>query len=137
MMSSPSALTLQTGGAAEGLVWSSQQAFIDYNQNEIGGAGEGTYRDDSTDGVEVVAEANIGNGTVIFISDTSIFTNEYYDELDNREFILSMVNYVTGGEKHTLIFDESRHIQSDMLSLIYVQLFGILGYISNLSLIHI
>ena len=131
MMSSPSALTIQTGGSAEGLVWSSQQAFIDYNQNGIGGRGEGTYREDSTNGVEVVAEANIGNGTVIFISDTSIFTNEYYDELDNREFILSMVNYVTGGEKHTLIFDESRHIQSDMLSLIYVQLFGILGYISN------
>ena len=131
MMSSPSALTIQKGGAAEGLVWSSQQAFIDYNQNGIGGSGEGTYREDSTNGVEVVAEANIGNGTVIFISDTSIFTNEYYDELDNREFILAMVNYVTGGEKHTLIFDESRHIQSDMLSLIYVQLFGILGYVSN------
>jgi hypothetical protein len=131
MMSSPSALTIQTGGAAEGLVWSSQQAFIDYNQNGIGGTGEGTYRENSTNGVEVVAEANIGNGTVIFISDTSIFTNEYYDKLDNREFILSMVNYVTGGEKHTLIFDESRHIQSDMLSLIYVQLFGILGYVSN------
>ena len=61
MMSSPSALTIQTGGAAEGLVWSSQQAFIDYNQNGIGGSGEGTYREDSTNGVEVVAEANIGN----------------------------------------------------------------------------
>ena len=131
MMSSPGALTVQSGGAAEGLVWSSQKAFIDYNQDGEGGKGEGTYREDSTNGVEVVAEANIGNGTVIFISDTSIFTNEYYDELDNRAFILSMVNYVTGGEKHTIIFDESRHIQSDILSLIYVQLFGVLGYISN------
>ena len=126
MMSSPAALTIQTGGPAEGLVWSSQKAFIDYNQDEVGGKGEGTYREDSTNGVEVVAEA-----TVIFISDTSIFTNEYYDELDNREFILAMVNYVTNGEKHTVIFDESRHIQSDILSLVYVQLFGILGYVSN------
>ena len=42
-----------------------------------------------------------------------------------------MVNYVTNGEKHTVIFDESRHIQSDILSLVYVQLFGILGYVSN------
>ena len=131
MMSSPGALTIQSGGAAEGLVWSSQQAFIDYNQDQMGGKGEGTYRDDSTNGVEVVAEANIGDGKVIFISDTSIFTNEYYDDLDNRDFILAMVNYITEGEKHTLIFDESRHIQSDMLSLVYVQLFGILGYISN------
>ena len=131
MMSSPGALTIQSGGAAEGLVWSSQQAFIDYNQDQVGGKGEGTYRDDSTNGVEVVAEANIGDGKVIFISDTSIFTNEYYDDLDNRDFILAMVNYITEGEKHTLIFDESRHIQSDILSLVYVQLFGILGYISN------
>ena len=131
MMSSPGALTIQSGGAAEGLVWSSQQAFIDYNQDQMGGKGEGTYRDDSTNGVEVVAEANIGDGKVIFISDTSIFTNEYYDDLDNRDFILAMVNYITEGEKHTLIFDESRHIQSDILSLVYVQLFGILGYISN------
>ena len=131
MMSSPGALTIQSGGAAEGLVWSSQQSFIDYNQDQMGGKGEGTYREDSTNGVEVVAEANIGDGKVIFISDTSIFTNEYYDDLDNREFILAMVNYITEGEKHTLIFDESRHIQSDILSLVYVQLFGILGYISN------
>ena len=84
MMSSPAALTIQTGGPAEGLVWSSQKAFIDYNQDGVGGKGEGTYREDSTNGVEVVAEASVGNGTVIFISDTSIFTNEYYDELDNR-----------------------------------------------------
>jgi len=131
MMSSPGALTIQTGGAAEGLVWSSQQSFIDYNQDKVGGKGEGTYREDSSNGVEVVAEANIGDGKVIFISDTSIFTNEYYDDLDNREFILAMVNYITEGEKHTLIFDESRHIQSDILSLVYVQLFGILGYVSN------
>jgi len=131
MMSSPSALSIQSGGAAEGLVWSSQKAFIDKNQDGEGGAGEGTFREDSDNGVEVVAEANIGDGKVIFISDTSLFTNEYYNQLDNKEFLLSMVNYITGGEKHTLIFDESRHIQSDMLSLVYVQLFGILGYISN------
>ncbi|SVC06970.1 uncharacterized protein METZ01_LOCUS259824, partial [marine metagenome] len=29
------------------------------------------------------------------------------------------------------IFDESRHIQSDLVSLIYVQLFGVLGYVSS------
>ena len=131
IMSAPGALTIQSGGAAEGLVWSSQKAFIDYNQDGEGGVGEGTYREESSNGVEVVAEANIGSGKVIFISDTSIFTNEYYEQLDNREFLLSMVTYITGGEKYTLIFDESRHIQSDIISLIYVQLFGVLGYVSN------
>ena len=88
MLSAPGALTIQDGGAAEGLVWSSQKAFIDYNQDEEGGVGEGTYREDSNNGVEVVAEANIGSGKVIFISDTSLFTNEYYNNLDNREFLL-------------------------------------------------
>ena len=41
MMRSPGALTIQSGGAAEGLVWSSQQAFIDYNQDQIGGKEKG------------------------------------------------------------------------------------------------
>ena len=42
-----------------------------------------------------------------------------------------MFEYLTDGEKHTIIFDESRHIQSDLISLVYVQLFGILGYVSS------
>ena len=130
MMSAPSALIVKSGGA-EGLAWSTNQAFIDYNQNGQGGKGEGTYRDDSSKGVEVVAETDVGEGKVIFISDTSIFTNEYYGKLDNREFILSMIEYLSEGEKHAIIFDESRHIQSDMISLIYVQLFGVLGYVSS------
>ena len=131
MMSAPSALTLQTGGTVEGLAWSTQQAFIDYNQDYKGGKGEGTYREDSTNGVEVIAEANIGSGKVIFISDTSIFTNEYYNKLNNKEFITSMFEYLSGDEKQTIIFDESRHIQSDLISLVYIQLFGVLGYVSN------
>ena len=131
LMSAPGALTLQTGGKAEGLVWSTQQAFIDYNQDGQGGKGEGTYRDEADYGVELVAEANVGSGKVIFISDTSIFTNEYYNQLDNKEFITSMFEYLSGGEEQTIIFDESRHIQSDIISLVYVQLFGVLGYVSN------
>ena len=58
----------------------------------VGGVGEGTYRENSTNGVEVVSEANIGEGKVIFISDTSIFTNRYYEQLDNKEFILKVPN---------------------------------------------
>ena len=42
-----------------------------------------------------------------------------------------MFEYLSGGEKQTIIFDESRHIQSDIISLVYVQLFGVLGYVSN------
>jgi len=81
--------------------------------------------------VEVVVEANVGEGKVILISDTSLFTNRYYNQLDNKQFITNMFEYLTDGEEYTIIFDESRHIQSDFVSLIYVQLFGVLGYISS------
>ena len=131
MMSAPGALTIKQGGKAEGLAWSSQEAFIDYNQDKVGGVGEGTYRENSTNGVEVVSEANIGEGKVIFISDTSIFTNRYYEQLDNKEFITKLFEYLSENEPQTIIFDESRHIQSDLISLVYVQLFGILGHVSS------
>ena len=131
MMSAPGALTIRTGGKAEGLAWSSQEAYIDYDQNGLGGFGEGTYRENSTNGVEVISEANIGEGKVIFISDTSIFTNRYYDELDKKDFINKLFEYLSEGKEQTIIFDESRHIQSDLISLVYVQLFGILGHVSS------
>ena len=139
MMSSPSALKLGGGKNAEGLAFSTQQGFVDLNQNGEGGPGESTHRNPADvgeewpeeHGREVVAEANIGEGKIIVISDTSIFTNRYYNQLDNKEFITQLFEYLTDGEKNTIIFDESRHIQGDFVSLIYVQLFGILGYVSS------
>ena len=139
MMSSPSALKIQSSSNSEGLAYSTQNGFIDFNGNGNGGVGESTYRNPEvwgeewpeTYGVEVVAESNIGDGKVILISDTSIFTNRYYDQLQNKEFIVSLFEYLTDGKKHTIIFDESRHVQPDLVSLIYVQLFGLLGYVSS------
>ena len=140
MMSAPTALKVPKGSSsAEGLAYSTQQGFIDFDMDGKGGTGESTYRNPDTwgedwpeeYGVEVVAEANVGSGKVILISDTSMFTNRYYTQLDNKEFITNMFEYLTDGEKHTIIFDESRHIQGDFVSLIYVQLFGILGYVSS------
>ena len=139
MMSSPSALKLGGGKNAEGIAFSTQQGFVDLNQNGEGGPGESTHRnpDDVGEewpeehGREVVAETNIGEGKIVVISDTSIFTNRYYNQLDNKEFITQLFEYLTDGEKNTIIFDESRHIQGDFVSLIYVQLFGVLGYVSS------
>ena len=139
MMSSPSALKLGGGKSAEGLAFSTQQGFVDLDQNGEGGPGESTFRNPESvgedwpaeHGREVVAESNIGKGKIIVISDTSIFTNRYYNQLDNKEFITQMFEYLTDGEKHTIIFDESRHVQSDFISLVYIQLFGILGYVSS------
>ena len=130
IMSSPSALAVKSG-SAEGLAWSTQQAFIDYNQDEQGGKGEGTYRENASHGVDIIAEANVGSGKVIFISDTSIFTNEYYNQLNNKEFLMATIEYLSDGKEQTIIFDESRHIQADLISLVYVQLFGVLGYVSS------
>ena len=139
MMSSPSALKLGGGKNAEGLAFSTQQGFVDLNQNGEGGPGESTHRNPADvgeewpeeHGREVVAETNIGEGKIVVISDTSIFTNRYYNQLDNKEFITQLFEYLTDGQKNTIIFDESRHIQGDFVSLIYVQLFGILGYVSS------
>ena len=139
MMSSPSALKLGGGKNAEGIAFSTQQGFVDLNQNGEGGPGESTHRNPADvgeewpeeHGREVVAETNIGEGKIVVISDTSIFTNRYYNQLDNKEFITQLFEYLTDGEKNTIIFDESRHIQGDFVSLIYVQLFGILGYVSS------
>ena len=139
MMSSPSALKLGGGKNAEGLAFSTQQGFVDLNQNGEGGPGESTHRNPADvgeewpeeHGREVVAETNIGEGKIVVISDTSIFTNRYYNQLDNKEFIIQLFEYLTDGEKNTIIFDESRHIQGDFVSLIYIQLFGILGYVSS------
>ena len=139
MMSSPSALKLGGGKNAEGLAFSTQQGFVDLNQNGEGGPGESTHRNPADvgeewpeeHGREVVAETNIGEGKIVVISDTSIFTNRYYNQLDNKEFITQLFEYLTDGEKNTIIFDESRHIQGDFVSLIYVQLFGVLGYVSS------
>ena len=139
MMSSPSALKLGGGKNAEGLAFSTQQGFVDLNQNGEGGPGESTHRNPADvgeewpeeHGREVVAETNIGKGKIVVISDTSIFTNRYYNQLDNKEFIIQLFEYLTDGEKNTIIFDESRHIQGDFVSLIYIQLFGILGYVSS------
>ena len=140
LMSSPSGLKIPKGSSsAEGLAYSTQQGFLDFDQNGQGGTGESTHRNPEVwgadwpeeNGVEVVAEASVGEGKVILISDTSIFTNRYYTELDNKEFVTNMFEYLTDGEEHTIIFDESRHIQGDFISLVYVQLFGILGYVSS------
>ncbi|SVD75839.1 uncharacterized protein METZ01_LOCUS428693, partial [marine metagenome] len=114
MMSSPSAIKIQSNSNSEGLAYSTQEGFIDYNGNGQGDCtprvsqpevcdSESTYRDPEVWGdlaglgAGVIAEANIGEGKVILISDTSIFTNLYYEKLDNKEFIVSMFEYLTDG----------------------------------------
>ena len=81
--------------------------------------------------MEVVAEASVGEGKVILISDTSIFTNRYYAELDNKEFITSIFEYLTGkSEEHTIILTRAgTYKEISYLSL--RQLFGVLGYVSS------
>jgi hypothetical protein len=49
-----------------------------------------------------------GGGNIIFLSDPSMFMNEMVDVADNREFLMSMINYLLpeGGK---IIVDESIH----------------------------
>ena len=121
LLSEPTALTIDMGGKAIPLARSSVQAFVDLNGNGIGDSDEGTF---SIGGAVVLAEVEIGSGRMVMLSDPSLFINSLYGELDNREFARALIDNLAQGSNTTLLFDESRHLQPDFLSLVYVQLFG-------------
>ncbi|MDP6659230.1 MAG: DUF4350 domain-containing protein [Candidatus Poseidoniia archaeon] len=121
LLSEPTALTIAEGGKAIPLARSSVQAFVDLDGDGIGDSDEGAF---SIGGAVVMAEVEIGSGRMVMLSDPSLFINSLYDELDNREFARALIDSLAQGSNATLLFDESRHLQPDFLSLVYVQLFG-------------
>ena len=121
LLSKPTALTVTKGGKAIPLLRSSEQGFIDLNSNGFGDPDEGTF---SVGGAVIMAEVEIGSGRMVLLSDPSLFINSLYGEFDNRDFARALIGYLAGGSNATLLFDESRHLQPDFLSLVYVQLFG-------------
>jgi len=121
LFSEPTALTIVEGGKAIPLARSSVQAFVDLDGDGDGDSDEGTF---SIGGAVVLAEVEIGSGRMVMLSDPSLFINSLYGELDNREFARAVIDNLAQGSNTTLLFDESRHLQPDFLSLVYVQLFG-------------
>lgn len=69
-------------------------------------------------------------GSIVFISDSSLFINDMWDKSDNAEFSLELVDFLlpNGGE---VIFDESRHTQKDLTSNIYRTTFELFVFSSR------
>ena len=128
LLSEPTALTVAEGGKAIPLLRSSEQGFVDLNSNSFGDPDEGTF---SIGGAVIMAEVEVGSGRMVLLSDPSLFINSLYGELDNRDFAHALIGYLAGGNNATLLFDESRHLQPDFLSLVYVQLFGYIVFAGN------
>jgi hypothetical protein len=75
----------------------------------------------------IIQVAFIGRGRAMFISDPSLFINDMWNRENNSEFISALVHYLlpnldeetnlrlSNGAK-LIIFDESLHVQEDLLS---------------------
>lgn len=108
--------------------YTSQNSFVDKNNDGIGGPEEVANR--SAGGIPAIVEVKAGNGRMILLGDPSMFINGLIERNDNWAFTRDMVGYLSKGtpKETTIIFEESRHLQSNILNSIYVQLFGYLAY---------
>ncbi len=64
----------------------------------------------------IIAIAQLGAGAVVCVSDPGIFANALYDSYDNREFandLFSILMLSRQTDDITVVFDESKHIQTD------------------------
>ncbi len=83
----------------------------------------------------VVATAvDIFNGSIVILSDASIFINDMIERADNARFALNIINWLSDNNKSaTIIFDESHLAWSISSPTVY---FGtIIGYVAWLSAI--
>ena len=110
MFNEPSALKI--GGSATPIAESSDHSWLDANfnqQRDLTFDDQGRPKDiEAYSSYPMVAMWQGDLGKAIFVSDSSIFINDMIGRHDNREFALSLVEYLlpSGG---TVIFDESRH----------------------------
>ncbi|MHA1409893.1 MAG: DUF4350 domain-containing protein [Candidatus Odinarchaeia archaeon] len=90
-----------TGGTV--LAYSSTMSWLDANAN---------YRYDDGESVgpfPVIINFNVGNGSVILISDPTLFNNDMINRADNLQFALNLINWVAGGDTSTLIIMDEGH----------------------------
>jgi hypothetical protein len=103
---------LKVGGSATVIAESSAHSWLDANfngQRDLTFDGQGRPKDIEAYSSYPMAALWQGDlGKAIFVSDSSVFINDMIGRHDNREFALSLVEYLlpSGG---TVIFDESRH----------------------------
>lgn len=110
MFNEPAAL--KVGGSATVIAESSDHSWLDANfnqQRDLTFDALGRPKDiEAYSSYPMTALWQGDLGKAIFVSDPSIFINDMIGRHDNREFALSLVEYLlpSGG---TVIFDESRH----------------------------
>jgi len=124
------ATALKTSQSTTEHAWSSLHSFVDLNGNGEGDADEVANK--TGKGIPVIVEAKVGKngGKLMIIADPSMFINDLLDEDDNWEFTRDMVAYMAKGSpsQTTIIFEESRHLQANIVNSIYVELFGWMAY---------
>ena len=102
-----------SGTSAIILGTTSNESFLDVDGDE--------YLDDNEKmgPLPVVIAARYGNGSVVIISDSSIFWNDMIDVKDNSEFLKVVIRWLSGGKEGAVIaFDESKLGWEDRISLI-------------------
>lgn len=97
-------------GTATPLVMSSEYSYFDTNRNEE------LDSDETLAERPVVTVESVGNGTVVTVSDPSIFINSMLERSDNRQFLQNIV-----GSHQRVLLDVSH--QSALPPLVTVQLF--------------
>lgn len=89
---------------------SSKKSFIDLNGNNQADLEE-------KGPIPIIVKARVGEGTVVFISDSGLFTNDLWNKkgYDNAKFTKTLIQSLLISEngkdlnEHNIVFDESRH----------------------------
>jgi hypothetical protein len=90
-----------TGGSA--LAYSSSLSWLDTNANYAYDAGEqmGPFT--------VISTFNYGNGSLMLISDPTLFNNDMINRADNSQFAINLINWATNGDNTYLILVDEGH----------------------------
>jgi len=100
----PSSITL--GAGASGLAFTSSASWLDNNGNGLQDYGEpwGPF--------PVIAKEQVGQGTLVLLSDPSVLINGMRELLDNARFADNLVSYISSS-RTGVFFDESHRTYFD------------------------
>ncbi|MEM2907026.1 MAG: DUF4350 domain-containing protein [Candidatus Odinarchaeota archaeon] len=118
--------TVIAGSALTPLAYTSSLSWLDANANYAYDSGEhiGPFT--------VIASANYGNGSMILISDPSIFSNDMINRADNLRFAINLVNWAAGYNTSTLIiFDEGHRLDVTASTFFFGTILGEVNWISS------
>ncbi len=108
------------------LAYTSSLSWLDANANYAYDTGEivGPF--------PVIASASCGNGTIILISDPSIFNNDMINRADNLRFAVNLVNWAAEYNTSTLIiFDEGHRMDVSTSTFFFGVILGEVNWISS------